>query len=56
MRLTVVILGTELFSIELSRTESQVDDEIGSAGGGQFELGFRPPRPSWSILPGEGAD
>lgn len=52
MRLTVAVLGTELFSIELCRNESEVDEDVGAASGGQFELGFRPPRPSWSLLPG----
>lgn len=56
MRFTVSVLGTELLSIELVRTDA-VDDtdgeEIEAGGGGQFELGFRPPRPTWSVLPGE---
>lgn len=53
MRLTVAVLGTELFSIELCGSKSEVDEENGAASGGQFELGFRPPRPSWAVLPGE---
>lgn len=56
MRLSVVVLGTELFSVELCRSESEVDEETGAASGGQFELGFRPPRPSWSVLPSEDPD
>lgn len=53
MRLTVAVLGAELFSIELCRDVSEVDDDTGAASGGQFELGFRPPRP---VLPGEECD
>jgi hypothetical protein len=53
MRLTVAVLGTELLSIELCGSKSEVDEENGAASGGQFELGFRPPRPSWAVLPGE---
>ncbi|WP_372663634.1 hypothetical protein [Amycolatopsis kentuckyensis] len=57
MRLSVVVLGTELFSIELCGSASDVDEETGPASGGQFELGFRPPRPSWSVdLPSEDPD
>ncbi len=53
MRLSVVVLGTELIAIELSSSEPEMDEETTAASGGQFELGFRPPRPSWSVLPSE---
>lgn len=57
MRFTITVLGTQLLSIELRGPEpEEQDDETGAASGGQFELGFRPSRPSWSVLPGEDLD
>lgn len=61
MRLTISLLGTELFSVELSRNDPEEvaedePEEPGGATGGQFELGFRPPRPSWAVIPGEQAE
>lgn len=58
MRLTVTVLGAELFSVELRRLDpadepGEDEEDSGGATGGQFELGFRPPRPAWSVLPGD---
>ncbi|MET9262371.1 hypothetical protein [Amycolatopsis sp. NPDC004079] len=54
MRLTIAVLGIELISVAWCRAEPDEGTEADhGAAGGQFELGFRPPRPTWSVLPGE---
>lgn len=55
MRFTMCLLGTEILALEFVRDDepdASADDD-GAASGGQFELGFRPSKPSWCVMPGE---